>query len=30
MVYYEVTSFDGLGTPRDDEKVLLTRMQVGW
>jgi phosphate-selective porin OprO/OprP len=27
---YEVTSFDGLGTPRPDEKLLITRAQVSW
>ena len=30
LVDYEVTSFDGLGAPRDDEEVLFTRLQIGW
>jgi phosphate-selective porin OprO and OprP len=27
---YEVTEFDGRGAPRQDEKVLFTRLQIGW
>jgi len=30
LLDYEVTSFDGLGTPRPDEKLLTTRAQVSW
>ncbi len=30
MLDYEVTSFDGRGTPRPDERALFTRFQVAW
>lgn len=30
LVDYEVTTFDGLGAVRPDEKVLFTRFQIGW
>ena len=30
LLDYEVTSFEGLGQPRPDEKVLFSRLQVAW
>lgn len=30
LLDYEVTSFDGRGQPRPDEKVLFSRFQVAW
>ena len=30
LVDYETTTFDGLGAKRPDEKVLFTRVQIGW